>query len=114
MDKNWLTTLGGILTAIGAGLIIQEDATVKVIGQILSITGPIILGWAAKQYNVTGGSIPQPTPPGVAKKSDMMGVVAAVKSIPKPSYEEIKIKEMAERILAEPHDIPAILAAKDE
>jgi len=112
MGKSWLTTLGGVLTAAGASLILSEDHIVRVIGQILSVVGPLLLGWAAKQYNVTGGSIPQPTPPGVAVQSDLLGVVAAVDAMPKPSYDELRLKKMAKEILAEPPPTPAAVMSK--
>ena len=113
MGKNWITTVGGILTAVGASLITQEDPTLRLIGQVLSVLGPLVLGWAAKQYNVTGGSIPQASPPGVALKSDALGVVAAVDAIKVPSYEEVRVKEMAEEVLAAPSTIETTLKPKE-
>jgi hypothetical protein len=110
MGKNWITTVGGLLTAIGASLILQEDPTLKLIGQICSIIGPLVLGWAAKQYNVTGGSVPQPTPPGVALKSDALGMVAAVDAIQKKEG-VITIAESSARIEAQAVvDTPVSLA----
>ena len=54
MPKNWMTTLAGIITAVGVALLQNEDATLKLIGQVLSVVGPLILGWAAKDFNKTG------------------------------------------------------------
>ena len=59
---NWLPTVGGIITAAGIAMAKSDDPTVKMIGQILSILGPVLLGVAAKQFNVTGGTVIQPTP----------------------------------------------------
>ena len=54
--KSWKTTLAGLLTAAGVALIQNEDAILKSIGQILAVVGPLLLGWAAKDSNVTGGT----------------------------------------------------------
>lgn len=56
MFKNWMTTFAGMATALGAALSQQEDATLKAIGQILVIIGPLLLGIMAKDNNVTGGT----------------------------------------------------------
>jgi hypothetical protein len=52
--KNWKTTTFGAITAIGVGLAQSEDENLKLIGQILSVVGPILFGFFAKDYNVTG------------------------------------------------------------
>ena len=57
--KNWKTTLFGCLTAAGLGMINSEDATVKLIGQLLSVISPIIWAVYTKDKNVTGGNVPQ-------------------------------------------------------
>lgn len=57
--KNWKTTLFGGLTAAGMGLTQSEDPTLKTLGQILVVVGPILMGIFAKDVNVTGGTVPQ-------------------------------------------------------
>jgi hypothetical protein len=59
MGKNWKTTLFGGLTAAGMGLSQTEDPILKVVGQILTVLGPVLLGIFAKDSNVTGGTVPQ-------------------------------------------------------
>lgn len=59
MKKSWLTTLFGAITAAGAGLIQTDDPTLKMIGQLLSVIGPIALGLVAKDSRVTGGTVQQ-------------------------------------------------------
>lgn len=54
--KSWMTSLGGLLTAIGAACMQSNDATVVIIGRVLSFVGPVLLGLAAKDFNVTGGT----------------------------------------------------------
>lgn len=56
MKKSWLTTLFGALTACGAGLVQTDDPILHTIGQVLSVLGPIALGFVAKDHNVTGGT----------------------------------------------------------
>jgi hypothetical protein len=68
--KSWKTTLAGIVTAIGAGLSQTDDPTLKIIGQILMVLGPIIFGVVAKDSNVHGGTVPQGTP--LAVQAEMM------------------------------------------
>lgn len=63
--KNWMTTASGLLAAIGAALAQMDDPTIKAVGAILAAVGTILLGASAKQFNVTGGTILQPTPPDV-------------------------------------------------
>ena len=57
--KNWKTTLFGLITALGVGCIQSTDPTVQVIGKILAVVGPILLGLFAKDSNVTGGTTQQ-------------------------------------------------------
>ena len=57
--KNWKTTLAGAITACGAGLSQTDDPTLKMIGHILVVLGPIIFGLMAKDLNVTGGNVDQ-------------------------------------------------------
>ena len=53
--KSWKTTVAGILMAVGTWLTNNEDGTLKVVGQILTFAGTILLGFMAKDYNVSGG-----------------------------------------------------------
>lgn len=57
--KNWKTTLFGALTAAGLGLTQSADPILQVIGKVLTILGPVLLGLFAKDNNVTGGTVPQ-------------------------------------------------------
>jgi hypothetical protein len=52
--KNWKTTVAGIVTAVGVGFTQSDDPTLQFIGKVLMVVGPIILGVAAKDLNVTG------------------------------------------------------------
>lgn len=56
--KNWKTTLFGAITAAGVGMATAEDGTVRFIGQILATVGPLLLGWFAKDGNVTNAANP--------------------------------------------------------
>ena len=73
--KSWRTTLSGLLTAMGAALSQSDDHTVKVIGTILLIIGPLLLGMTAKDSQVHGGTIAQATPPAVQEQMKAEGVV---------------------------------------
>jgi len=55
--KNWKTTIGGLLMTIGLALSQSED--LKNYGLILQGIGGILLGLAAKDSNVTGGTVKQ-------------------------------------------------------
>ena len=52
--KNWKTTVAGVVTAAGAGMLASDDPTVQLIGKILMVVGPILLGFLAKDAGVTG------------------------------------------------------------
>jgi urea transporter len=54
MKTSWKTTVAGILTAVGMYLQNNESGTLKVIGQVLTFAGSILLGFMAKDYNVSG------------------------------------------------------------
>jgi hypothetical protein len=55
--KNWETSIGGILLAIGAICTqVKDNPTLVLIGGVLSAVGALILGLAAKDHNVTGGT----------------------------------------------------------
>jgi hypothetical protein len=53
---NWKTTLGGAITALGLFLSNQDNATLKLIGNILGPLGAFLIGLVAKDRNVTGGN----------------------------------------------------------
>ena len=72
--KNWKTSVAGILAAIGLALSANSNPTIKLIGEVVSIVGTVLFALAAKDGNVTGGSVPQATPPGVDAISNQMGV----------------------------------------
>jgi hypothetical protein len=103
--KSWRTTVAGIITAIGVGFSQSNDPTLQLIGKILIVVGPVIFGLVAKDSSVTGGSIPQASPPGVALKSDALGVIAAVDALKKAgpiTINESVAKTNAEVIVAAP------------
>jgi hypothetical protein len=52
--KSWKTTVSGVLIAVGTWLTNNEDGNLKVIGQVLTFVGTVLLGFMAKDYNVTG------------------------------------------------------------
>ncbi len=54
--KSWKTSLGGILAAVGMALIQSDDSVIKAIGVIIGALGTLLLGFAAKDSNVTGGT----------------------------------------------------------
>lgn len=57
--KNWKTTLGGILVAVGLFLTEQTNPVLKLAGQIIAPVGAFLLGSSAKDNNVTGGTVKQ-------------------------------------------------------
>ena len=57
--KNYKTTIGGFLAAIGTALQASSNVTVKTIGIICGSIGLVLLGSTAKDSNVTGGTTPQ-------------------------------------------------------
>lgn len=46
--KNWKTTLGGILAAVGSYLVNSETGVTQLAGQILQAVGLFFLGAAAQ------------------------------------------------------------------
>ena len=56
--KNGKTTIGGILAAAGAGMA-SLHGWPGMLGQVLCVVGPLLLGASAKDLNVTGGTVPQ-------------------------------------------------------
>ena len=71
--KSWKTSLSGLLTAIGAALAQSDDHTVRIIGQILLIIGPLLLGLSAKDSNVHGGTVAQATPMAIQQEMKLEG-----------------------------------------
>lgn len=57
--KNWKTSLGGILIAVGASLQSSEDTTMKAVGTVLIGVGGLIVGLFGKDNNVTGAGANQ-------------------------------------------------------
>ena len=51
--KNWKTTLFGAITALGTFLAGTDDSITKVIGQILVILGPVLMGIFAADASTT-------------------------------------------------------------
>jgi hypothetical protein len=58
--KSWKTTLAGALMALGAYFQTLEGVYL-IVGQVLVIGAPILMGLFAKDSNVTGGSVVQPS-----------------------------------------------------
>ena len=62
--KNWKTTLCGAIAGIGAYMAaMPEPPIVPLIGKSLVVAGPLMLGFFAKDNNVTGGNISQTESP---------------------------------------------------
>lgn len=57
--KSWKTTLGGCLAAIGTYLTNSQTGWLNVVGQVAQAIGLLLLGGAAKDRNVTGGTVQQ-------------------------------------------------------
>ena len=52
--KNWLTSIGGVMIAVGMLLARTDDPLVKSTGVALEAVGAVMLGFAAKDFNTTG------------------------------------------------------------
>lgn len=107
---NWMPTAAGFLAAFGLLLSQMDNPTVKLVGLILGAAGTAMLGLVAKQFNITGGSVPQASPPGVAIKSDALGVVDAVDALKKQgtiTVSEAIAKSDALEVIAAPPVSPA-------
>jgi phage antirepressor YoqD-like protein len=52
--KNWKTTIGGLLAALGQAGLAVPDPKVQGVSQVLAIAGTVLLGLAAKDYDVSG------------------------------------------------------------
>jgi hypothetical protein len=53
--KNWKTTLGGILAAVGGYLVNSEAGVLHVVGQILAFLGTLFMGYAASDASANKG-----------------------------------------------------------
>ena len=62
--KSWKTTLAGALAALGA-YFVTLDGYWLIAGQVLTVGGLFLMGLVSKDSNVTGGTVPQATPPEV-------------------------------------------------
>ncbi len=56
--SSWITTLAGVATAVGGALVTAEETTgvelpdwARILGLILSVVGPAVLGAAARDNN---------------------------------------------------------------
>ena len=63
--KSWKTTVAGAVAALGAYFVNLDDPIMQLIGQVLVVVGPVLMGMFAKDVNVTGGSVVQPSTPEV-------------------------------------------------
>lgn len=45
--KNWKTTLGGILAAVGSYLVNSQTGVLNLVGQIAQVIGMFFLGYSA-------------------------------------------------------------------
>jgi hypothetical protein len=103
--NNWQTSLIGILAlVVGGALLYFGKITWEQFLTFLAIGG---IGLRAKDFNVTGGSIPQASPPGVAIKSDALGVIAAVNALPLKSFADERAKVAAQSVVSAPMVSPA-------
>lgn len=100
---SWKTSL------IGLALILMGIAGMAFAGLDKVIGGSIItagLGFLlTKDAQVTGGSVPQASPPGAAIKSDALGVIEAVNAMEKAggkTIDTVMAKEAAAAIVATP------------
>lgn len=68
---SWMTSLPGVIL-VALGIIGLKWACIDTVTGIAIITAGLgLIG--AKQFNVTGGSVPQASPPGAAAVSNVMG-----------------------------------------
>ena len=57
--KNWKTTVGGLLAAVGSYLVNSQTGWLNVVGQVAQAVGLFLLGATAKDHNITGGTVKQ-------------------------------------------------------
>jgi hypothetical protein len=108
---SWQTSLIGIVLILLGGIGIKWGGLDPITGGAIITAG---LGFLrAKDSNVTGGSVPQASPPGVALKSNAMGVVAAIDALPAPSPNEELAKKIAEAVVVAPPMTPVEAVKKD-
>jgi len=50
--KNWKTTLGGILSAVGTYLTNSQTGWLNIVGQVFTMAGLLLIGSMAKDHNV--------------------------------------------------------------
>jgi hypothetical protein len=56
---NWKTTLGGLITAVGAYLqTVPEPTWLATVGKIMIGLGPLLIGFFAKDKNVSNAPNP--------------------------------------------------------
>jgi hypothetical protein len=53
--KNWKTTVGGILAAIGGYLVNSQTGALQVAGQVLAFLGTLFMGYAASDASANKG-----------------------------------------------------------
>jgi len=46
--KNWKTTVGGILAAVGSYLVNSQEDVLNVVGQIMQVIGVFLIGATAQ------------------------------------------------------------------
>ena len=46
--KNWKTTVGGILAAVGSYLVNSQTGWINVVGQVMQVVGIFLVGAAAQ------------------------------------------------------------------
>lgn len=52
--KNYKTTIGGLLAAIGLSLTAMDNPTLKMTGTVLAAIGTFLTGTGAKDFDKTG------------------------------------------------------------
>ena len=58
--KNWKTTVGGILAAVGSYLVnSNQTGWINILGQVCSAVGLLLLCGVVKEKTVSGGSVAQ-------------------------------------------------------
>jgi drug/metabolite transporter (DMT)-like permease len=49
--KNWKTTLGGLVAAVGTYLVNSQTGVLQILGQVLAVVGTLLLGHSAADAN---------------------------------------------------------------
>lgn len=95
---SWQTSIIGIVLILIGGVGIKWGGIDPLIGGAIITAG---LGFLrTKDAQITGGSIPQASPPGVALKSNALGVIAAVDAMPVKTLSAAVAKSNAEDVIA--------------